>query len=186
MDDRELRAQLAQFHRESYGWARRCCGDNPTEAEEILQTAYLKVLDGRARFDSRASFRTWLLAVIRRTAADQRRRRWLEQVGLLRFESRREPAPPSPAPDEELAQSQTARLFQQALAGLPRRQQEVLQLVFYHGLSLSEAARVMGVSLGSAQTHYERGKARLRQWLQQTHEFDESRFRRAEHPRPIR
>jgi RNA polymerase sigma-70 factor (ECF subfamily) len=41
----------------------------------------------------------------------------------------------------------------------------VLHLVFYQDLSISEAAVIMGVSLGSARTHYERGKARLRELL---------------------
>ena len=55
--------------------------------------------------------------------------------------------------------------FQQALAGLPGRQRETLHLVFYQDLSLSEAAEVMNISIGSARRHYERGKKQMREAL---------------------
>ena len=65
MEDSELRSQLECHHAESYGWAVACCSQNRELAEDILQTAYLKILQGRARYRGEASFKTWLFAVIR-------------------------------------------------------------------------------------------------------------------------
>lgn len=127
---------------------------------------YLKVLDGRARFEGRSSFKTWLHALIRNTAADERRRRSRQEAGLVAYRQLAPGAMSDARPDETLDRSQVQTLLRRALAELPERQQEVVQLVFYHDLSLSEAAEVMGVSVGSARTHYERGKERLRQLLE--------------------
>jgi RNA polymerase sigma factor (sigma-70 family) len=161
-DGEVLWAQVEGLHRESFGWARSCCRQDAEEAENVLQGVYLKIFEGKAVFDGRASFRTWLFAVIRKTAAEGRRRRFFQGLALAR-QLRSEPAAPQPQTPERaayLAELRTA--FRALVAGLPRRQSEVLQLVFYHDLSLSEAAAVMAVSLGSARTHYERGKRRLR------------------------
>ena len=177
MDDSELRALLESHHKAGYGWALCCCSRDRNEAESVLQTVYLKVLEGRARFDGKSAFKTWLFAVIRRTAADERRRGMLGRLGLLRFD--RAPVhKPDESPDEVVYRSQIQTLFRRALDTLSSRQREVLQLVFYHDLSVSDAAEVMGVSVGSARTHYERGKKRLHQLMSESGVFDESRLER--------
>jgi RNA polymerase sigma factor (sigma-70 family) len=48
---------------------------------------------------------------------------------------------------------------------LSQRQQEIIHLVFYQEMSVQEAAAVLGMPVGTARTHYERGKARLRALL---------------------
>lgn len=161
----ELRRELVLHHRAAFAWANNCCRRDRSEAEEVLQVSYLKVLDGRARFDGRASFRTWLFGVIHRTAADQRRRRAVRDLLALRWgveEAAREPVPPAWAAVEAVQQS---ALLLRALAALPRRQREVLLLVFFHELTVEDAAGVMSIGLGSARQHYARGKARLRRLL---------------------
>jgi DNA-directed RNA polymerase specialized sigma24 family protein len=60
MDEVELRRQLERAHADCFGWALACCRRDRDEAEEVLQTVYLRVLDGHARYDGRSSFRTWL------------------------------------------------------------------------------------------------------------------------------
>jgi RNA polymerase sigma factor (sigma-70 family) len=160
MDDVELRRELERAHADCFGWAMACCGRDRDDAEEVLQTVYLTVLDGRARYDARSSFRTWLFGVIRRTAASERRKAWLRALLLKREADGLKPEAPAP-PDAEVERDSRCRGLRHALAHLAARQREVLQLVFYHDLTVDEAAAVMGVSVGSARTHYARGKARL-------------------------
>jgi len=172
MDDVELKRELERAHADCFGWAMACCRRDRDDAEEVLQTVYLTVLDGRARYDGRSSFRTWLFGVIRLTAASERRKAWLRGLLLERESGKREGgsgkreagilAPDSfPAPDAEVELESRRQSLGQSLASLAARQREVLQLVFYHDLTVEEAATVMGVSVGSARTHYARGKARL-------------------------
>src|SRR6266576_5397093 len=148
MDDVELRLQLERVHADCFGWAMSCCGRNRDDAEEVLQTVYLSVLDGRARFDARSSFRTWLLGVIRRTAASERRKAWLRGLLLARKAGSVEPEALA-APDAEIEREERRDGLQHALAQLATRQREVLELVFYHDLTVEEAAAVMRVSVGS-------------------------------------
>ena len=153
-----LQRELADLHPKSFGWALACCRYDRNDAEEVLQTSYLKVLSGRARFDRRSRFKTWLFGVIRRTAQETRRRRLLGRIFLARME-RLEPETAPPA--ETSADPELLSLLRRLAA----RQREVLELVFYQDLSIHEAAAVMRVSLGTARVHYERGKKNLREAL---------------------
>ena len=155
MDDSALEREIERLHEASFAWALSLCRWDRQEAEDVLQTTYLKVIDGRARFDGRASVKTWLFAVIRKTAADARRRSIVRR--LLWAE------PEAPAPTGERTTDQARA--RAALSQLAPRQREVLDLVFFHDLTIEEASKVMRVSLGSARVHYERGKARLREIL---------------------
>lgn len=160
MDAQELRSELKQLHDESYRWAVHCCGNDRNMALDVLQTAYLKVLEGRARFNGTSSFKTWIFSVIRNTGVDEQRRRILRKFVPL---SRELPSPDGP--ETNLLLTEAAANLWSLLRRLPRRQRDVLILVFYHDLTLSETADVLRLSLGSVRTHYERGKQRLRQLL---------------------
>jgi len=157
------REELVLLHEMSFGWALACTGFDASEADEVLQAAYLKVLDGRARFGERSTPRSFLFGVIRRTAAERRRRARLGRLVGARLASAPLPAPD--AVDERLSRGHEAARLVAALALLPRRQREVLHLVFYGDLSIEQAAAVMEVGVGTARTHYERGKRRLRELL---------------------
>ncbi len=161
----ELLSRVAECHAESFGWALRCCGRNRREAEEVLQDVYLKVAEGRARFDARASLRTWLFSVIRRTAADRRRRAALRGLWLLPLAAATDASADAPGADAAAEAADRTQRLERALRRLPRRQREVLLLVFYHGCTVEEAAAALGIGVGSARTHYARGKARLKELL---------------------
>jgi RNA polymerase sigma-70 factor, ECF subfamily len=161
MEIPDLKAELEKLHHASFGWALSCCRHNRAEAEEVLQTVYLKILQGRAIFRGECKLQTWLFAVIRKTAISERRKHLLHALKSIATSSN----DINPHPEVELERSEMQQRFQHALAQLPARQRETLHLVFYQDLSLSEAAEVMNISVGSARRHYERGKKRLRETL---------------------
>lgn len=161
MDIRELKKELEALHGAAFSWALSCCAYEASEAEDVLQTTYLKIMDGRARFSGRSTVKTWLFAVIRRTAAQRRRRQAVRQrLGLKELRASEGSAPANTPEQQTEARRQQERV-RAALATLPARQREVLELVFYHELTVREAAGVMGVGLGTARIHYARGKQAL-------------------------
>ena len=163
--DRELAANLESLHPDAFGWAVHCCGGDAARAEDVLQNAYLKLAQERARYDGRSAFKTWWFGVIRFTAHEEHRRvRFRESLlgKLLKVFTEEH----HPAPSRQMELDERAATLRAALAELPARQAETLHLVFYQDLTLAEAAVVMRVSIGSVRQHYERGKARLRELLQ--------------------
>jgi RNA polymerase sigma-70 factor (ECF subfamily) len=159
----ELESQVMALHSGSFSWALHCCGGDRSEAEDVLQSTYVKILEGRARYRAESSLKTWLYAVIRRTAAD-RQRRHARRERILGWLGRT-PSAPAPTPEGELERQREREELKRARRELTPRQAELVELVFDHELTLSEAAAVLGISVGSARTHYDRAKKQLRRTL---------------------
>lgn len=173
--ERAIADQLETLHPDAFGWALHCCAGDHARAEDVLQNAYLKLARENAQHGGRSSFKTWWFGVIRFTAHEEFRRlryrksllgKWLLQLTGAAHD-------PRPSPSRQLELDERTAELQRCLAQLPRRQAEVLHLVFYQDLTLNEAAGVLRISIGSVRQHYERGKARLRTLLQpgNLHEF---------------
>lgn len=157
----DVKRRLEELHSASFAWSAVCCQCNYAEAEEVLQASYLKVLEGRARFGGRSSFKTWFFSVVKRTALERRRRRRLRQALLVRWAVQEPASESAPSPHAVATRTQLSSKILGALARLSGRQREVLELVFYQDLTVAEAAEVLRLSIGSARTHYARGKKNL-------------------------
>lgn len=162
LDNDELEARLAELHEASFGWACSCCGWNETDAEDVLQNAYVKVISGGARFDGRSTFRTWLFGVIRLTALERLRRARSRRAGRERLALAAAAEPAVLDPVDPVESAERAYMLREALRTLPDRQREIIHLVFYEDMTIKEAADVMAVSIGSARVHYDRAKKKLR------------------------
>jgi RNA polymerase sigma-70 factor (ECF subfamily) len=103
----------------------------------------------------------WLYAVARKTLANQRRR--LERDERLGgAPSASAAAEPEPIGDTALAA---------AFAALSERDREVLRLVAWEGLSLGQAAVVLGCSAVACRVRYHRAKTRLARRLEAAANF---------------
>ena len=164
MSPHELETELERLHEESFGWALSCCHGDRGRAEDVLHNAYVRVISGKAVYARRSLFRTWLFGVIRRVALEDHRRMRTEHARtvVLEHPAAQIVADQGARPDD----FEIARGLHNALARLADRQREVLHLVFYQEMSIADAAEVMEISVGSARTHYQRGKARLRSLLE--------------------
>ncbi|TRX60609.1 RNA polymerase sigma factor [Fulvivirga sp. M361] len=150
MNKNRLERLLKEHHRDAFMWACQCCNYNHDEAREVLQITYLKIFEGKAVYREQAGFKTWLFSVIRFTSIDHLKKNLpFEALDQLN----------SVADEQYEPDSINYKLL---LARLSDRQQQVLLLAFYHGMTLAEIADVTELHIGTVRTHYERGKEALK------------------------
>jgi RNA polymerase sigma-70 factor (ECF subfamily) len=57
----------------------------------------------------------------------------------------------------------------EAVESLPQRQRDITELVFVREMTVEEASKVMGVSVGTGRVHYDRAKKALAEKLKSLH-----------------
>jgi len=154
---RELMDKVyTELHREAFQWTKQCVNYSDVLAEDVLQTVYLKILNGKAKFKNQSSLKTWLFSVIKFTALDHfRGNKKQESLDVIK----------DFAVSQEL-DDLDAGFYTNTLRKLSENQSQVLLLVFYHNYTLEAVAEIMGLSIGTIRTHYDRGKKKLKKILE--------------------
>lgn len=155
-----LRDELEKIHEAAFRWALACSHGDEEMAREILQTAYVRVISGRAEFSGRSTLKTWFFGVIRLISFEEFRRTRRHQLRVVPTESVTL-LEGSDSPEDSSHNRGVADRVHDALSELSDQQRNVLELVFYHDLSIREASDVLDMKLGTARTHYKRGKEKL-------------------------
>jgi RNA polymerase sigma-70 factor (ECF subfamily) len=133
------------------------------ELEDLIQQTFLACLESWTRFRHEASFRTFLLGIARfqlYTFYGRQRR----SAGNLSVSSLRDP---STSPTGAVSKRQDEQLLLQALRRISLEAQEILELSFWEGLSATEIAAVLDLSLNATYSRLHRAKQALRSALRQ-------------------
>jgi RNA polymerase sigma factor (sigma-70 family) len=136
----------------------------PKDAEDLIQSTLLECVRSVDRFEQRAQFRTYLLAIAYRVL-----------LHYYRQKARKE-APVDPLVDtvERLSTGPFTRLMRQteqeqllqALRKIPLRLQTVFELYYWEQMSARECAIVLEIPEGTVKSLLRRGKELLREAIE--------------------
>jgi RNA polymerase sigma-70 factor (ECF subfamily) len=157
-------------------------------AEEVVQEAWLGVLNGLGRFEGRSSLKTWILRITVNIARTKgaREARTVPYASLApegeepavdpdRFRARAEsfaghwtayPADWHELPEDALLEHETLRVVVQAIDRLPDAQRAVITMRDVQGCGSEEVCEALEVSEGNQRVLLHRARSRVRAELE--------------------
>jgi len=167
-DERAVGDLLAAYGQRLYAYALRLTGD-PALADDVTQDAVVAAWRSARRYRGEGRLIAWLLGIVHHTALKAIRRR----PQTISDQLERTLASPADSPEDLAEAGQQAQSVRRALACLPAAQRLVLELIFYQGLSLEEAARVCRIPLGTVKSRLSSARKQLRGVLLRSGEVEE-------------
>ena len=161
-DSNALMLLYDRYNRLCFAVAYRIVND-PSQAEEVVQDAFLQVWDRATTFDLArgGNLRGWLLTIVHHRAIDSRRRNHDRQVGQTTLEDV-EHLLSTPDAWQDVAAMLTREQVRVAIDTLPPDQSRVIRLAYFEGLSHGEIAERESAPLGTV-------KGRIRLGLKKLH-----------------
>jgi len=137
-----------------------------TVAEDLTQEVFLRVWISIESFDEqRGSLKRWVAVMARNKGVDYLR----SPVGQMDKRSCELDAELPPVvksgTEQELVTADLMRAAREGIALLPDRQQEVIRLAYFEGMTQAEIAKKIKVPLGTVKTWVRSGLASLRKHL---------------------
>ncbi|WP_018924787.1 RNA polymerase sigma factor SigX [Salsuginibacillus kocurii] len=137
-------------------------------AEELVQDVYIKVLQSYESFEGKSSEKTWLFSIARHVGIDyirkenRQKRKWL---GVFSSVHKEEIKDHSPLPEEIASTNEEIQEVYKCLNQCTPDQQQVIILRYVEGLSVKEAAAVLGFSESKVKTTQHRALKKLQEAL---------------------
>jgi RNA polymerase sigma-70 factor (ECF subfamily) len=146
------------------GFLLRLSGD-ASLADDLAQEAFVRIHRSRGSFAPGAAALPWMFAIARNAFLDHTRK---EQVRRAARETLAQPreAPSDTRGDEVTAAREMLEVVRATLDGLPMLQREAFILIRFEGLSVSEAAEVLGATETAVKVRAFRAYEALRAALQ--------------------
>jgi len=146
---------------------------NPSDSEDAVQEASLKVFLNLSRLEDRSRFRAWLLQIVINEARMYRRRLrrpLYESLENVDIEDEKDSVPRQFAdwhelPDEALEKVELRKAVKEAVDKLPVIYREVLILIDNQHLGYAAVAEMLEVSVGVVKTRVHRARMRLQEQL---------------------
>lgn len=136
---------------------------NPAEAEDVVQDAFVRVLERRNQLAEIADLRPWLVRIAWNLALDRRRRirpEQMDEVFAAGLVSASLPA------DQALAETRRMRQVLTAIERLPAKEREALLLSAIEELSTAEVAAILGRTESSVRSLLFRARTHLHERLE--------------------
>lgn len=165
---------------------------NPQDAEDVTQQAFLSAVENLAKFREEASFGTWLYRIATFAALKViRKRKGLETVSLEEATEPQEDYDSIPHPEyiadwkqspgELVERNETRRLLDDALVKLDEKHRLVFVLRDVEGMSVAETAAALGLSESNVKMRLLRARLQLREELTRTLGDPATRIERGHH-----
>ncbi|WP_184094186.1 RNA polymerase sigma factor [Sphingopyxis panaciterrulae] len=144
------------------------------EAEDVVQSTYMRGFAAIGSFAGRSSLSTWLTRIaineaLGRARAAQRRRRRLDATSVVDLNDYRNSlmrgSMQGDKPDAELARGQIRAMMEAAIERLPQEFRTVFVLREVEGLSVEETAALLAIAPATVKTRCLRARRRLQQLL---------------------
>lgn len=134
----------------------------PADAEDLVQDTLLRAFRSIETFDGRHP-RAWLLTIMRHAQINRTRRRRPELLDDPDTATQRSDDPGGAhAPEAVVVGAAFDAVVLEALDALPDRLRVVVELVDIDGLTYAEAARAIGVPIGTVMSRLHRARTRIR------------------------
>jgi RNA polymerase sigma-70 factor (ECF subfamily) len=169
-DTRAFAKLMLEYQNKIYRLARRMT-ETDEDAEDVLQEAFIKAFKSLPGFKGKSKFSTWLYRITVNLALMKLRRKKIDSVSLDEPVTtdegsvHREIEDEAMDPLQELIESESLEVLDEAISDLPKNYRAVFVLRHIEGLSTEETARIVGISVPAVKSRLHRTRILLREKL---------------------